>query len=149
VTADDVAEGVIAARVVVGGTKVSLLVEEPILGDRRASHFRAEVDGRPCQGLAVFLDADAVLLVLGQTLAEPFEAGSAVNVSQLRLTSSGLTFSRARERLKSLLSESDSLGAMSDRAARHALLYILEARDAEVKQQRIALFKAALSKQEE
>jgi HEAT repeat protein len=39
----------------------------------------------------------------------------------------------------------ESLGSLSDRAARHALLYIIEARDPEVRRQRLEVLNTALT----
>lgn len=132
------------ARVVAQGEHLSLLVEEPILGARKACRVQVALESRTYTGLGVSLDASNVLLVIdAPALAAHYRVGSSLALSWIKVMGADVAFERVRERLRSL-ADVESLGSLSDRAARHALLYILEARDLEVRRQRLDVLKAAL-----
>jgi hypothetical protein len=96
-------------------------------------------------GLGLSLDSDTSLLVINaDDLAQRYEVGSFVMLSKVQTLGGNVGFERLRTRLLALVG-TGSLGSLSDRAVRHALLYILEAHDPEVRRERLEILKATLT----
>jgi len=74
--------------------------------------------------------------------------GDSIALDNVRITNLASSFDKLRGRLESLLSNPSSMRLLSDRSIRHALLYILEARDPEIRQKRISMLEATLTASE-
>lgn len=135
----------VPATVVAAGRRLSLLVSTPVLGDRKACRVRAMIENATCSGFGVSLGSDTVLLVIDapDSLAQR-TIGATIMVAAIRAIETSMAFERVRERL-TLLVDVPSVESLSDRAARHALLYVLEAHDPEVRRQRLDILRASLA----
>jgi hypothetical protein len=140
----DDTNSLILARVVAQGRHLSLLVEASILDNQKACRVRVTLESRTYRGFGFSLDTDTVLLVINAPALTGFEVGSSLALSKISVVWDNMGFEHIRDRLRSLLNM-ESLGSLSDRAARHALLYIIEARDPEVRRQRLEVLNTALT----
>jgi ectoine hydroxylase-related dioxygenase (phytanoyl-CoA dioxygenase family) len=142
--ADGTPESWTAGRVVSQGEYLSVLVDSPLLGGRKACKVRTRIEGADWTGLGFALDEGSVLLVLEPPetlLGSRFD--TQIQLQQFAILGGHVDFAGARKRLGSMLGV-DRLGSISDRAARHALLFILEAHDPAVRAQRTNLLRESL-----
>jgi hypothetical protein len=137
----------LTARVVDCDTFISLLVESAVLGGRPAGRVAVELGDHEVRGLALSLDGSETLLLtlaVDPTDRTRFQA-STVTLGGLRLTGAQLSAEGVAWRLRQLLSRPPRGHELTDRAARHALLFVLEARDPDVRTERLQLLDAAMS----
>lgn len=127
---------------------MSLLSTIPLLADKKASRIRLAVKNWTCVGLGIQLETTTLLVVMNapRELAK-LPVGSSILIDHIDLLGSSIEFERARERLISLLKPDPRLNvdSLSSRASHHALLFILEARDPEVRRSRTEALRTSLS----
>jgi Phytanoyl-CoA dioxygenase (PhyH) len=132
------------AIVISQGQYLSVLVESPLLGSRKACRVRAAIESNMCSGLGLTLEEGSVLLVLEVPVPlRSTRLGPQVILRDIDIIGARIDFAHARERLVSIIG-ADYVGSISERAARHALLFILEAHDPQVRNERISLLRASL-----
>lgn len=120
---------------------MSLLVEAPILGEHKACRVQVVIENLTYKGLGFSINDDTALVIVDtQACTTHYSVNSTVILSNINFIGTGLPFDRVSGRLREML-DVDSLGSLSDRAARHALLYILEAHDLEIRHQRLEVLK--------
>ena len=135
----------IVGTVISGGSSVAILLHSCVLQGRSACRVRVRLAPREATtALGLRLDGDSALLVLrGRGRFGRLKPGTSVTVEPLDILSAHLASEEARTRLYSLLGD-ESPERLSLRDARHALLYILEARDPELRSERLSMLRAAL-----
>jgi hypothetical protein len=135
------ANSLIYAKVISQGNHMSLLVEVPILGNHKACRVQVVLENLTHKGLAISIDNDTALIIVDtQNCSTHYKINSTLILSDIHFIGTGFPFDRVSRRLKEIL-DVDSLDSLSDRAARHALLYILEAHDIEIRHQRLEVLK--------
>lgn len=108
--------------------------------------MRLAIEGAMYSGLGLSLNLETCLFVVdAPALAQSYDIGSTLALSHVRPLGGELGFEHLRGRLLALV-DGAPLESLSDRATRHALLYILEARDPLVRCQRLEILKAALGR---
>ncbi|MFP5274548.1 hypothetical protein [Coleofasciculus sp.] len=137
----DEINSLIYAKVISQGSHLSLLVEAPILGKLKACRIQVVLENITYKGLGVSIDDDTALIIVDtQNCANHYNVNSTIILSDIHFIGTSLPLDCVIKRLREILNV-DSLGSLSDRAARHALLYILEAHDLEIRHQRLEVLK--------
>lgn len=141
----------------VGRHRMTILVDDLVLGDRYACHVQCVAqpvgqdkitdpgaDKALQRGLAISMDRRSGVIVLGSAVPG-CSVGESMQVSyQLQRDTTSESFEHAAQRLRRLLMDDDV--AMKDRACRHALLYVMEAHDPSVRGLRLELLRQSLSR---
>jgi hypothetical protein len=128
------------------GHRLALLTPADVLDARSACRVEVHLEDVRCVGLGLRLDGGTALLVLNAPpLNRPVAPGAELHFTA-RVLDGAVDADRVQARLARLVG-SDAAAAIGDRAARHALLYILEARGTPLRLERLALLKRALAAQ--
>lgn len=137
----------VVAQVAVAAGCPTLLLRSPILAGRPAGRLDIGLGGRRFRALALALhDSDDLLVALPGAVAQDLTLTTpTVELTAIRLLDNELPPERVAARLRLLIAGDDAATQLGDRAARHALLFLLEARDPGLRRQRLALLRTALT----
>jgi hypothetical protein len=140
-----IVDSIINGTVVANGAFLSVMVLTPVLRELNACRVRFSVDGKFQRALAMNLgDGMALLLTKMSDCGRSSAVGTVLQIQDLEIIPLITNPDRLRLRLLRLAEASESQ-SLSNRGARHALLFILEARDPLVRRERLEFFQRALS----
>ncbi len=135
------------AQVAVAAGCPTLLLHSPVLAGRPAGRIEISLGGRRLRALALAMNgSDDLLVALPGAVTQDLPlATPTVALTAIRLLDNELPPERVAARLRLLIAGDGASTQLGDRAARHALLFLLEARDPGLRRQRLALLHTALT----